>query len=191
MFAILLTLGMVEKASRMTNILSMERDWVPTLASADGEDYGLTHLNTVMRRIDIVCKFLAPLAISGLVAVVRSEPAAVVIAGVSSVSLALEWWTVMRVWKSNGRLRAAKRAKNITNDTFELDRCGELDVKASPGDVPVLRMLLAKGKSALEDSKGMIRAHIDGQRQFFGTKVWLPSICMAVLHASVLSWSGT
>ncbi len=32
-FASVLTLDMVEKLSQMANTLSMERDWVPTLAS--------------------------------------------------------------------------------------------------------------------------------------------------------------
>lgn len=54
-------------------------------------DYGLTHMNNIMRRIDIICKFVGPLVISGLVALVKPASASVTIVGVSSVSLALEW----------------------------------------------------------------------------------------------------
>ena len=39
--------------------------------------------------------------------------------------------------------------------------------------------------------RGHIRDHIQGLRYYFSTTVWLPSICMAILHGSVLAWSGT
>lgn len=90
LLAIILLLGMIEKASRMTNILSMEKDWIPVLANTEDRDYGLTHLNTAMRRIDVVCKFLAPLAILSVVALVQPAPAAIVIATVSAISVLLE-----------------------------------------------------------------------------------------------------
>ncbi|MCJ1270057.1 hypothetical protein MMC22_009951 [Lobaria immixta] len=144
-----------------------------------------------MRRIDIICKFVGPLAISGLVALVKPASASVTVAGVSSVSLALEWWTVVRVWKNNGRLRAAKKARYSASSSLELGRRGEPDLRANPHDVSILQIFLAKGEKALKDARSIIQAHIDGLRYYFSTTVWLPSIGVAVLHASVLAWSGT
>ncbi|KIX94121.1 uncharacterized protein Z520_10147 [Fonsecaea multimorphosa CBS 102226] len=191
LFAAILALGMVEKASRMANILSMERDWVPTLANADGEDYSLTHMNTVMRRIDITCKFLAPPAISGVVALLDSVPAAMVIAIVSFTSLVPEYWAAMRVWKNNGRLRGAKKDKRSSSGDLELDRYCQPESHTHPSDVHVLQRLLAKGEEALRIARSITRDHIEGLSYYFSTTVWLPSICAAVLHASVLAWSGT
>ena len=61
--AVALILGMVENISRGTNILSIERDWVPTPANTAVDakypvSYDLTHLNTTTRRIDMLCELL-------------------------------------------------------------------------------------------------------------------------------------
>ena len=191
LFAAILVLGMVEKASRMANILSMERDWVPTIANADGEGSSLTHLNTVMRRIDIVCKFLAPLAISGVVALLKSAPAAITIAIMSSASLVLEVWAVLRVWKTNSRLRASKGEAHHFSGDVELEARYQLHSEILKHDVHFLRRLLARSPEAVAFARSIIGDHIEGLNYYFSTTVWLPSVCVAVLHASVLAWSGT
>lgn len=183
LFAILLLLGMVEKASRMTNILSMERDWVPILANTKGTSYDLTHMNTAMRRIDITCKFLAPLVISGVVASVEPTRAVVAIAIVSSVSLVVECWIVMMVWRHNGRLQSGK---NHTHDRFDDAISWKPSKSAGFAD-----MMLSKGYRLLESWRQVARANVDGIHYYFSTIVWLPSVCVAVLHGSVLAWSGT
>src|SRR5438046_10621108 len=89
LFGIVLLLSMGEKLSRMTNLLSMERDWVPTLAPPSLEEspwtpFGLTRLNAGMKRIDLLCKLLAPLAISTLMSAITPVKVA---AGVVIMSL--------------------------------------------------------------------------------------------------------
>ena len=188
MFAVILALGMVEKSSRMANILSMERDWVPTIASTDGDGYTLTHMNTVMRRIDIACKFLAPLAISGTVMLLDPVPAAAAMASVSSMSLVLEAWSAMKVWKTNSRLRTTRREKQQITSA---DPARKPKLPTSSPHVGILRRLCAKSKAALSPACAIIRDHVEGLNYYFSTTVWLPSTCVAILHASVLAWSGT
>ena len=71
----------------------MERDWVPTLANTSvgaqyPAPYDLTHLNTTMRSLDMLCKLVAPLAVSTFVSTVEWERiAAVVVAAISTLSL--------------------------------------------------------------------------------------------------------
>lgn len=57
--------------------------------------------------------------------------------------------------------------------------------------MPILQVLLAKGGKALKYARSIIQADIDCLRYYFSTTVWLPSIAVAALHASVLAWSGT
>ena len=142
-FAIALFLGMVEKLSRGTNILCMERDWVPTLANpcvdaSSPTPYDLTYLNTVMRRIDMLCKLIAPLAVSTFISTVGSERIAVaVVAGISTLSWGLECGCVQQVWKQNGRLRAQKDAAHDTrkggnaNDPMQLSLHGYMKVSSA------------------------------------------------------------
>ena len=190
---------MAEKSSRMTNLLAMERDWVPTLAPPDadtrkergmgrGTGYDLTHLNTVMRRIDMLCKLMAPLAISTFVSAVAPIKAAVVgVALSSALSWGVEYWGVMRVWRRCGRLRAPKEGVGRNGD--RRDSNSQVFYKEPAMNVRFMAPhLIAK---VVLHVKSSIRSHIDGLRYFYSTSVWLPSICVAILHASVLSYSGT
>lgn len=52
----------VERLCAVMNLLLVERDWVVVIAS--GDDHLLTQLNSQMRRIDLLCKLVGPLAIS-------------------------------------------------------------------------------------------------------------------------------
>lgn len=113
-FAVALVLGMAEKLSRGANILSIERDWVPTLANTSPDakhpaPYDLTNLNTTMKRIDMLCKLIAPLAVSTFVSRIKSERIAVIVlAVISTLSFGPECWGVQQVWVQNSRLRAWK-----------------------------------------------------------------------------------
>ncbi|KAF3061035.1 Solute carrier family 40 member 1 [Daldinia childiae] len=71
-FAIAVTLGIIERLSASANLISMERDWVVTVAAPAGNPYDLTHLNAVMRRIDLVCKLISPILISAVISILGS-----------------------------------------------------------------------------------------------------------------------
>lgn len=193
-FVVILGLGMIEKASRMANTLSMERDWVPTVADehdhASEHAYSLIHLNTVIRRIDISCKFLAPLAISSVVALIEPTLAAMAIGAISTVSMAVELWAAMQVWKQNRRLRSLKQVKsdpvlNMDNLRGPDGRVKAADTQSAPS------LLLAQMRSLLARMEKIVHVQIDGLKYYFSTVIWLPSVGVAILHASVLAWSGT
>lgn len=175
----------------MTNILSIERDWVPILANAEESDYGLTHLNTAMRRIDITCKFIAPLAISSVVAVVKPAKAAIMIMSISGLSVIAESQLVLKVWKHNNRIRASKDQTRGHDGDIELDQFNTPSASKQSRAQQLVAMLVAKGHKALRHSLDLIQANADGLRYYFSTSVWLPSICVGILHGSVLAWSGT
>ncbi|KAH0603881.1 uncharacterized protein H6S33_007540 [Morchella sextelata] len=66
--AVVMILGIGERLSAVGNMIVMERDWVPRLATGTSKP-SLPELNAVMRRIDLICKLLSPIfmsAISGL-----------------------------------------------------------------------------------------------------------------------------
>ena len=186
---------MVEKLSRGTNILSMERDWIPTLANPTFNTttktlYDLTHLNTVMRRIDLLCKLVAPLAVSTFISAVGSERIAVtVVASISTLSWGLECWCVQQVWNQNSRLRAPKEPVNGSSDIEPNDQMsGGLDGYTKDFNVPRHSSFFQR---VMLDAKDSIHTHVEGLRYYFNTPVWIPSVCAAVPHASVLTFSGT
>ena len=193
---------MAEKLSRAANILSMERDWVPTLANPSWNatvkaPYNLTHLNTALRRIDLLCKLIAPLAVSIFISAIGSERVAVaVVAAISMLSWGPECWSVQRVWNQNSRLRGLKTPSEHTfrglgqeeEEEEEEEAAGEnLDGRAKASSkrspIPV--------QNFTSKIKVSIRTHRNGLHYFFASPVWVPSICAAIPHASVLTFSGT
>ena len=192
-FAVALVLGMAEKLSRGANILSIERDWVPTLAnnSPDTKNpapYDLTSLNTTMKRIDMLCKLIAPLAVSTFVSRINSERIAVIaIAVISTLSFGPECWGVQQVWDQNSRLRALKRGV----DDAAVSNKGDYPMQLCCTRVP-----LASSASPLHcrlafQIMSSVREYVADLGYYFHTPVWIPSLCAAVPHASVLTLSGT
>ena len=182
-FAIILGIGMVERSSRSANILSMERDWIPTIASSSREEdasYNLTYLNTMIRRIDVTCKFLAPLVISTFIAALAPVDVAVVVVAFSSLlSVWPECLCIQTVWKGNSQIQAPKEISS-----FEA---------SNSSSSPALRQLHHRVliSTALTAIKASFRSQVNSLRFFFSTPVWVPALCAAVMHGSVLTWSGT
>lgn len=192
-FAVALILGMVEKLSRGTNILSIERDWVPTLAntSVDAKNpapYDLTHLNTTMKRIDMLCKLIAPLAVSAFASFVESKRIPVfVLAAISTLSLGPECWGVQQVWDQNSRLRAPKG--RVDDPAISSDQDQPMQPRYTK--TPWARLGPDIHRKFCLQIMGTIRAYFADFGYYFRTPVWIPSLCAAVPHASVLTFSGT
>lgn len=168
----------------MTNILSMERDWVPTIADPTletGDRYDLTHLHTVMRRIDQLCKLLAPLSISAFVSAVPSVKIAVAgVAIISMISWAPECLLIQRVWRKNARIKAPKQVKENKEKEVEAD-----NVKISS------HWLTACLSRTWLEIRLSVHAHFDGLHYYFTSPILIPSFCVAILHGSVLTYSAT
>ena len=192
-FALALLLGMVEKLSRGTNILSMERDWVPTLAnpSVDAKHpapFDLTHLNTTMKRIDMLCKLIAPLAVSTFVSVIESDRIAVVVlTAISLLSLGPECWGVRQVWEQNRRLRVRKERADDSAMNCDQDQ----PMRLVHTNMLSVRQALNLYRKTTLYVVGSIRAYMADFGYYFHTSVYIPSLCAAVPHASVLTFSGT
>ncbi|TKA70764.1 hypothetical protein B0A49_07283 [Cryomyces minteri] len=81
LFAIVLLFGMLERLSNVANEITMDRNWLPLLASSSssppsetGIVFDLTHLNAVMLRIDLICKMVAPYTTPTLLAAASFFP---------------------------------------------------------------------------------------------------------------------
>ncbi|OIW29133.1 hypothetical protein CONLIGDRAFT_599002 [Coniochaeta ligniaria NRRL 30616] len=159
-------LGIVERLSSSANLISMERDWVVTVAAPPGEAYDLTHLNAIMRRIDLVCKLIPPIFISGLISVAGSMRFGVIFTGLSSMTcLPIELVSARRTWNANAALQARKATPST--DDCEQEVTGKRGVIARLGE------------------------HFLGFRIYFSSSVWIPSMALAILHYNVMTWRAT
>ena len=218
-FVGILLLGIVAEPLNGAQTLALERDWVVVMAedATGGEPKAktafLARLNTILRRIDLSCKVLAPAAFgviyghSGPLAagpLNRYERAAVG-AGVVGVwnlcSFPLEYLFVGMVFQSCKRLHgkaAVWRAKEAekTRRALELaaaqrrvaDRSGDYEdaVDAAMAEVEAQERGARAGAAAAAAGGGCCAAWLPSWAAYCGHRVFLCSLGYSFLYMTVL-----
>ena len=181
LFIFILALGIIERLSRLANLLSIERDWIPKLAASDEPTqepsrYDLTGLNAVMARIDLICKLGSPIVVSMLLSFMKMPRLGVVILAICNIIFwPLEYWTARKVWNSSAKLRNREEAVRPENPWPSLT-----SMRPMEAILDIFHILLT-----------WCREYWQSLRGYFAAKVWMPSLAMTSLHFSVLSFSGT
>ncbi|KAI2622920.1 Ferroporti-1 [Hypomontagnella submonticulosa] len=171
-FAVTVTLGIIERLSSSGNLISMERDWVVTVAAPAGRPYDLTHLNAVMRRIDLVCKLISPILIAAVISALGSIRLGVVFTGLTSaVSIPIEIVSAKRAWNSSTLLQAPRAVP--------------------PPQRAATAAATMEGASRMRKWIGRSRQYFRGFEMYFATSVWVPSVALALLHFNMLTWRAT
>ena len=136
----------------------------------------------------MLCKLIAPLAVSTFVSKVESESlAAIVVAAISTLSLGPECWGARKVWDRNIRLRAQKGS--VDEIATRGDQSWSMQLSYTKTQfAPLASTLCGKVVFQVMDS---VRAYVADLRYYFRSSVWIPSLCAAIPHASVLTFSGT
>lgn len=172
-FAVAVAFGIIERLSASGNLISMERDWVVTVAGPMGHPYDLTNLNAVMRRIDLVCKLISPILISIVISATDSVRIGVLYTGLGSlVSIPIELLSAKRVWNGSPVLRAPKPV---------------------PIREPEREPFAASGgrSDSIASCLNGFRRYFQGLEMYFSTSVWMPSFALAMLHFNMLTWRAT
>jgi iron-regulated transporter 1 len=165
-FTLILLLGILEILSGQGNMLSMERDWVVTVAAPASRAYDLTHLNAVAKRIDLICKLIAPILISIIISLTSNKVGVLIVGGMSACSWFLEIFCARIVWNKNPKLQVPKPSS----------RCSELEVEE-------------RGNVFTRTKEGFSR-YAQDFRNYFSTRVWIPSLSLAMLYFSALAYSS-
>ena len=184
-FILILVLGILERLSRLANLISIERDWVPTMVAAGTTDmekprYDLSDLNAVMSRIDLICKLGSPIAISAFMSATNSPRlGAVLLIGLNLLTWPLECWTARQLWQGNELLQGEKVV-----DHFEPKVAAGRKINGADS---TLDDFLKASKTVL----GWVCQYGRSLQQYFETEVWMPSLAISSLHFSVLAFSST
>lgn len=109
-------LACMEKLSSILNTISVERDWVIVIAGSD--EPRLATMNAQMRRIDLFCKLVGPLAVS-LVDSYSTRAAVFATAALSATSVMVEYLAIARVYQAVPALRSRKPPTERTSDRPE------------------------------------------------------------------------
>ena len=182
----------------------MERDWVPTVASENPSvitkvSFDLTHLNTVMRRIDILCKLCAPLVVAPIISAISPAYSVLVIGTFSLVSWGVERWCAHQVWARQPRLRAPKGGHSNDEASFQLHDLSMVEDEnirmqrqsdRTHSNQPCFSLRRTTA-SMLILLRGSLQSNFDNLSYFFKSPLWIPALGVAMLHASVLNYGNT
>ena len=190
-FLVILALGVIERLSRLANLITIERDWVPTLATAVESDkglppYDLTHLNAVMSRIDLICKLGAPIVMSMFMSATKSSRlGAVTMIALNLVSWPLEYWTAQTCWQDSTRLQKEKAESPTACAGAGVSK--DIETEHSPG----YPRLYASLYNVVGRVLSWIRQYGWSLKLYFATDIWMASLAVTGLHFSILVFSGT
>ncbi|KAL5416322.1 hypothetical protein PMIN06_003292 [Paraphaeosphaeria minitans] len=161
-FSICMVLAGVEKLAFVGNTVAVERDWVVVVA----EGLGLPRedLNSKMRRIDLVCKLVAPLGIS-LVDGFSTEIAIWVVLAQNALSIVFEYFAIAQVYHAVPGL-ANRRGKSTTT------------LHATQGR-----------RMATPNSRGLSNT-IQQWKAYFTNAACLASFSLALLYFTVLGFGS-
>jgi iron-regulated transporter 1 len=183
LFGIILLLDVIHDLGAIGNRLSLERDWVPVLVGQVTPDtnYSLTEVNSVMTRIDLICKLVAPSLLPLVISVLNSRTAWIFLLAVFTVI----FWS-LGVWCA--RIIALENSELDTPKTPSHDPATEEDIALEDQYThfrPGLQSLPRKMYSILYRDSAVRLRH------YFSIPMWPASIASALLQLTVLAYSAT
>jgi iron-regulated transporter 1 len=176
LFVASVVLACVEKLAFVANTVSVERDWIVVVSESLGTDR--QELNSAMRRIDLVCKLIAPVGI-GLVDGYSTRIAIWVVFAQNAVSVLVEYFAIANVYAAVPELGVGKGKQSETDTATELQpqHSSHRDtVSNAPGRRPTL---LAN-----------ITSHLQPYRAYVENPAFLASFSLSLLYLTVLSFAS-
>ncbi len=168
----LVVLACLEKLCSIMNTVAVERDWVVIIARED--DSALQVLNSQMRRIDLFCKLVSPLAIALLHG--WSPPIAVWSTLFTNVlSVGVEYLLIARVFHQVPELAERRRLS-------QLDNQDQRDVELCPDQTQSLLQPIFFSRYLAPIGESL--------RIYVRQTAFLPSLALSILYLTVLSFSG-
>ena len=200
LFVVALIFGVFEHLSRTMNTLSIERDWLPTLAPPHDveSEYGLAELNAGIGRIDLICKLFSPIFFSTFISVLGSTRIGILgVLALNCGTWTLEIWSARRLWKMNGRVREPKQSASENISTGETDSLitregGQAQIhRVWPNFRQFFRRNGHFPCAAFSAPRIWLLDYYQNLTIFFSHPVWIPSMALSVVHFSVLNYSAT
>ncbi len=194
LFAAAVVLACVEKLSAGMNMVSVERDWIVVITQSN--EAARRTINARMRRIDLFCKLLGPLAIALIAA--SSVPVAIYTTlGMNLASVPVEYLCIERVCKLRIRIawaaRVADRSKvfrmvpALRRPSRQLRQSRETGPRPEEQSRSQTPSLTALQRIRRVGSRVLM---VPSLRLYFSHPAVIPSFALSLLYFTVLSFSG-
>ncbi|GFY83849.1 iron regulated 1 [Actinidia rufa] len=180
--------GAVGVLSTLAGTILIEREWVVVISEGHRPEV-LTKMNSVIRRIDLICKLFAPVVTGFIISFISLKASALALSLWNILSVFLQYWLLMSVYKGIPSLseRNQKRVARLCPMREE-----------SPSTSQEKRSLLPSAEKASELSESSWKRKlnewlcnipcISAWRVYLQQDVVLPGVALALLYFTVLSF---
>uniref|UniRef100_A0ACD5ZXA0 Uncharacterized protein n=1 Tax=Avena sativa TaxID=4498 RepID=A0ACD5ZXA0_AVESA len=176
--------GALAALSTLAGTILIEREWVVVICNGEPASV-LTNTNSVIRRIDLSCKLLAPVLSGFVISFVSTQASAVALALWNVASVGLEYWLFVSVYNGmpalgeNVQLRREAAAAAALSSS-EVAAQADDEEQRYGQDVSGWRVGVAKHLSILPCW--------DSWAVYMRQDVMLPGVALAILYFTVLSF---
>ncbi|KAK1610792.1 hypothetical protein QYE76_034465 [Lolium multiflorum] len=176
--------GALAALSTLAGTILIEREWVVVICSGHPAAV-LTNTNSVIRRIDLSCKLLAPVLSGFVISFVSTEASAVALALWNVASVGLEYWLFVSVYNGvpalgeNVQLRR-ESSVGAALPSSEIVATSDEEVQTYGQDAADWRVGVTKHLSILPCWESWV--------VYMRQDVMLPGVALAILYFTVLSF---
>jgi iron-regulated transporter 1 len=167
-------LACLEKLAFVANTVSVERDWIVVVSDSLGTDR--QELNSTMRRIDLLCKLLAPVGI-GLIDGYSTKLAIWVVFFQNAISVLVEYYAIAHVYAAVPALGLGKSSTSTSD----------------PSETPAIELqqpTVATPRSSTPSILSNLTSHIMPWKNYFQNPAFLASFSLSLLYLTVLSFAS-
>ncbi|XP_021765993.1 solute carrier family 40 member 1-like isoform X2 [Chenopodium quinoa] len=178
--------GAVAVLSTLVGTILIEREWVVVM-SEDQPTGVLTKLNSVLRRIDLVCKLCAPVVSGFIVSFVSLTASAIFLALWNVVSVCVEYWLLSSVYEGIPalHLKDSKRKQIPSSDPEPSKSLSEQN-----SDLPIEYKNNIPSPKTQKFGCFSILPCLGAWKVYLNQEVVLPGLSLALLFFTVLSFGS-
>ncbi|KAF1943582.1 hypothetical protein EJ02DRAFT_400336 [Clathrospora elynae] len=172
LFAASVILACFEKLAFVANTVSVERDWI--IVISDSLHLDRQEVNSNMRRIDLVCKLIAPVVI-GLIDGYSTKLAIWVIFAQNAVSVLVEYFAIAQVYAAVPELDRSNRLGRPETTGIGMQHGDHQDATSDPGPL---------------STSSNIAAILQPWQDYVNNPAFLASFSLSLLYLTVLSFAS-
>ncbi|KAL5740283.1 hypothetical protein ACOSQ2_029463 [Xanthoceras sorbifolium] len=176
--------------STLAGTILVEREWVVVISEDDPPEV-LTKMNSIIRRIDLTCKLLAPVITGFIISFVSLKASAMTLALWTTITVWVEYWLFMSVYKGIPALgessqRRTTRSLPISDPAESTSTSQERESLLShDGDDAATTKIGWRRKIIYWVSNAPL---VGAWRVYLRQEVVLPGVALALLFFTVLSF---
>ncbi|KAI0497275.1 hypothetical protein KFK09_020498 [Dendrobium nobile] len=179
--------GAISVLSTLAGTILIERDWVVVISNGKPPEV-LVRMNSIIRRIDLICKLFAPVLTGFIISFVSLVASAVILALWNVLSVWLEYWLWITVYNGFPALSENKKSRKI--EVFSNDSLGARIVELSnTSREGTLEQERTNWKKKITERLSKLLS-FDAWIVYFNQDVVLPGVALALLYFNVLSFGN-